>query len=426
MSSIIQVSHVWKRYRIHEFKTLFGRAADWPRLVWELFQPSSRGNPNEGFWALRDVSLELKPGEVLGVIGPNGAGKTTLLRLISGISRPTRGYVKAKGRIGALISVGAGFHPDLTGRENIYLNGTIMGMSRHEIDHKFDSIVDFAEIEDFLDTPLKRYSSGMAVRLGFSVAVHLEPDILLVDEILSVGDVRFRRKSYARMAQLFKSGVTIVFVSHGMRVVERLCDRAILLNQGSVVYSGSAPGVVRYYLNEFAADWQRSAKSGQSADSVVLGPVHVERFELRDGQDQAIETLTFGHNASIRVYLRALDSIVYVKCSLSLSTLDDIVVCTLLSPAFEHMEEGKYAVSCNLQNVSLLPGTYRLYLKLSVDGKTYDTPLGDLVVRTDIEYSPKEDRASELTHHAELIHLRSYIFGQGLVFVPHTWDICNS
>jgi lipopolysaccharide transport system ATP-binding protein len=387
-----------------------------------MFWQSSNSNPKEEFWALRDVSLEMSPGEVMGLIGPNGAGKTTLLRLISGISRPTRGYIKAKGRIGALISVGAGFHPELTGRENIYLNGAIMGMSKAEIDRKFDSIVDFAEIEEFLDTPLKHYSSGMAVRLGFSVAAHLEPDILLVDEILSVGDVSFRRKSYERMTQLFKSGVTIVFVSHSMRAVERLCNRAILLNQGQIIYSGEAPDVVNYYLNEFVAVLQKTASGDKIVN--VLGPIRIGDFQLADNNNNPIDALRFGQDATIKIHFDVVETIhLPLKCQLSLSTMDDIPITSIWSPAFQLTENNKYLISCNLHNVSLLPGTYRLYLKLLVEGKNYELPLGDLSVKSDIKYSKKEDTMDELSQHSELAHLRSYIHGQGLIYVPHSWGM---
>jgi lipopolysaccharide transport system ATP-binding protein len=201
------------------------------------------------FWALRDISLEIHRGEVLGIIGRNGAGKTTLLKILSRITEPTTGQIDLYGRVGSLLEVGTGFHPELTGRENIYLNGAILGMGRCEIDKKFDSIVAFAETEAFLDTPVKRYSSGMYVRLAFAVAAHLNPDILIVDEVLAVGDLQFQRKSMARMESASgREGKTILFVSHNMTAITKLCHRAVLLDRGTIQAIGPAPEIVAEYI----------------------------------------------------------------------------------------------------------------------------------------------------------------------------------
>lgn len=209
--------------------------------------PSSE---DDVIWALRDVSFEVQPGEVLGIIGRNGAGKTTLLKILSRITEPTTGEARIYGRVSSLLEVGTGFHPELTGRENIYLNGTILGMRRAEIDRKFDEIVDFAEIEKFIDTPVKRYSSGMYVRLAFSVAAHLEPEILLVDEVLAVGDAAFQKKCLGKMSDVAKEGRTVLFVSHNMAAMQKLCTRAILLNHGQVVTGGKTNNVISKYLME--------------------------------------------------------------------------------------------------------------------------------------------------------------------------------
>lgn len=199
------------------------------------------------FWALEDVSFELKKGETLGLIGPNGSGKTTLLRLLAGIFPPDKGEISVKGRVGALIAVGAGFHPHMTGRENIYLNGSILGMNRKEIDAKFQDIVNFAEIDDFLDAPVSTYSSGMRVRLGFSIAVHLEPDILIVDEVIAVGDIRFKRKCFKRIKELSSSGTSIIFVSHQLYILGGLCDRTILLEKGRLQNIGRTKEIIELY-----------------------------------------------------------------------------------------------------------------------------------------------------------------------------------
>ncbi|MCP4171703.1 MAG: ABC transporter ATP-binding protein [Fuerstiella sp.] len=210
------------------------------------------GDDVEEFWALDDVSFDVSPGEVVGIIGRNGAGKSTLLKVLSRITEPTRGQVRLRGRVASLLEVGTGFHPELTGRENIFLNGAILGMSRNEIKRKFDEIVDFAEVERFLDTPVKRYSSGMYVRLAFSVAAHLEPEILVVDEVLAVGDMEFQRKCLGKMSQVASGGRTILFVSHNMNAVERLCTRAVVLDHGTVGYDGPTQDAIMAYASQSA------------------------------------------------------------------------------------------------------------------------------------------------------------------------------
>ena len=202
----------------------------------------------EEIWALRDVSFEVPEGEVLGIIGRNGAGKSTLLKILTRITTPTSGRAEIRGRVGSLLEVGTGFHPELTGRENVFLNGSVLGMKRQEIQTKFDEIVEFSGVEQFIDTPVKRYSSGMSVRLAFAVAAHLEPEILLVDEVLAVGDAEFQQRCLGRMEDLSNSGRTVVFVSHQMQAVAQLCDRAILLEKGSVVLDGPSGDVVAQYL----------------------------------------------------------------------------------------------------------------------------------------------------------------------------------
>lgn len=205
---------------------------------------------HETFWALNDVSFEIKHGEVVGIIGRNGAGKSTLLKILSRITEPTKGYADIYGRIGALLEVGTGFHPELTGRENVYLNGTILGMKRKEIERKFDEIVAFAEIEKFIDTPVKHYSSGMGLRLGFAVAAHLEPEILVVDEVLAVGDVKFQRKCLDKMSTVAKEGRTVLFVSHNMAAVKTLCKRGVLLDAGRVQHIDNVQAIVDLYIRD--------------------------------------------------------------------------------------------------------------------------------------------------------------------------------
>lgn len=215
-------------------------------------QSRDRLTPDNRFWALRDVSFSVNSGEVLGIIGRNGAGKSTLLKILSRITEPTSGYADIEGRVGSLLEVGTGFHPDLTGRENVYMNGTILGMRKAEIDRKFDAIVDFAEIARFIDTPVKRYSSGMMVRLAFAVAAHLEPEILIVDEVLAVGDAQFQRKCIGKMTEVARNARTVLFVSHNMSAVESLCDRVIWIDEGTVRMDGETEAVMAEYLKSTA------------------------------------------------------------------------------------------------------------------------------------------------------------------------------
>src|ERR1700687_4299272 len=246
MTTVIHAEGLGKRYRRGV------RVDAGLRHVWEKFARSPwralRGAKPEMFWALKDVSLEVREGEVLGLIGRNGAGKTTLLKILSRITRPTEGRAEIRGRVRSLLEVGTGFHPELTGRENAFLSGAILGMSKAEITRKFDEIVAFAEIEKFIDTPVKHYSSGMYMRLAFSVAAHLEPEILLVDEVLAVGDASFQRKCLGKMGDVSRQGRTIVFVSHNMTAVKTLCSKAVLMRDGVVTASGMVADVVDDYL----------------------------------------------------------------------------------------------------------------------------------------------------------------------------------
>jgi lipopolysaccharide transport system ATP-binding protein len=247
---MIHIEGIGKRYRLGQtvrhdtlreaimHRTRFGRRS----------QPTAERRANEDFWALKDVSFDVAEGEVVGIIGRNGAGKSTLLKILSRITPPTEGRIHLRGRVASLLEVGTGFHPDLSGRENIYLNGAILGMQRQEIKRKFDEIVAFAEVEQFLDTPVKRYSSGMYVRLAFSVAAHLEPQILIVDEVLSVGDAEFQKKCLGKMGEVAKGGRTVLFVSHNMAAVQILTTRAVLLSGGRIVESAETEKVVSTYL----------------------------------------------------------------------------------------------------------------------------------------------------------------------------------
>lgn len=251
MKPIIRIDHLSKRYRIGERR---GHTSLREALARAVHAPlhgfrSGNGHTNNTILALNDVSFDVAPGEVVGIIGRNGAGKSTLLKILSRITRPTKGRVALNGRVGSLLEVGTGFHSELTGRENIFLNGAILGMSKREITAKFDEIVAFAETKQFLDTPVKHYSSGMTVRLAFAVAAHLEPEILIIDEVLAVGDIAFQKKCLGKMNEVARHGRTVLFVSHDLSAINALCERAILLHEGSLVMDGPTREVSTYYLD---------------------------------------------------------------------------------------------------------------------------------------------------------------------------------
>ena len=248
MKPIIEVNHLYKKYKIGEKQRYYSFRDTLVDLVKLPFRKKAKLKKEE-FWALKDISFSVMPGEVIGIIGRNGAGKSTLLKILSRITPPTKGEITLRGRVASLLEVGTGFHSELTGRENIYLNGAILGMKRVEINTKFDEIVEFAEIHKFLDTPVKFYSSGMYMRLAFAIAAHLDPEILLVDEVLSVGDVQFQKKCLGKMKEVSKQGRTVLFVSHNMQAIQGLCKNTILLENGEINDFGPTDKVVNKYLN---------------------------------------------------------------------------------------------------------------------------------------------------------------------------------
>ncbi|MGH9682892.1 MAG: polysaccharide ABC transporter ATP-binding protein [Candidatus Acidiferrales bacterium] len=280
----IRVDKIGKRYRVGERESYVALRDVMARALTSAFKRTPRA-PVDYLWAVRDVTFDVQQGEVVGLIGRNGAGKSTLLKLLARITRPTEGWAEIHGRVGSLLEVGTGFHPELTGRENVYLSGAILGMKKLEINRKFDEIVAFAEVERFLDTPLKHYSSGMQMRLAFAVAAHLEPEILLVDEVLSVGDMQFQKKCLGKMGDVAKTGRTIVFVSHQMNQIRRLCQRVIWIDAGGIRMEGSAHDVLAAYeLAMFAGDRARGLQraAGMKAQFLRWGiaepastPAHV-------------------------------------------------------------------------------------------------------------------------------------------------------
>jgi lipopolysaccharide transport system ATP-binding protein len=322
--------------------------------------PADDGTREE-FWAIRDVSFDLHDGDRLGLIGRNGAGKSTLLKVLSRITEPTEGRVRLRGGVASLLEVGTGFHPELTGRENIYLNGTILGMKRAEIRRKFDEIVAFAEIEKFLDTPVKRYSSGMYVRLAFAVAAHLEQDILLVDEVLAVGDAAFQKKSLGKMGEVAREGRTVILVSHNLVAIEQLCTTALWLEGGRTVALGPAAEVVEQYNASFAP-----TASGTFADANVMGDGTVElvSYTVTNADGSQVPAPVTGDDVLIHVRMRALADINRPAAGVSTWSPTGVLLTsvdtTQLGVDLPPMPAGEHVMTIRLGNVPYLPGTHRV------------------------------------------------------------------
>lgn len=275
----------------------------------------------EEFFALKDINFEIKQGDRVGIIGRNGAGKSTLLKILSRITEPTTGRITLRGRVSSLLEVGTGFHPELTGRENIFLNGAILGMTKKEIKRKFDEIVDFAEIEKFLDTPVKRYSSGMYLRLAFAVAAHLEPEILIVDEVLAVGDAQFQKKCLGKIEEVGKEGRTVLFVSHNMAAIVRLCEIGIYLNQGDIYKIGNTSETIKCYLQDVADD--STVKISDRKDRQGSGIAKFSSIEILDSEDRKTNSIMCGQNVKIRIILSSISNRLLIKHPVLSIGIDD-------------------------------------------------------------------------------------------------------
>lgn len=375
MSSwIIKAEGLGKRYRIRhqqpgrQYKALRDVLTDKAKALFRTRKAESENRESvEDFWALRDVSFEIQPGEVVGIIGRNGAGKSTLLKLLSRITEPTEGRVTLRGRVASLLEVGTGFHPELTGRENIFLNGAILGMTRAEIRRKFDEIVAFAEVEKFLDTPVKRYSSGMYVRLAFAVAAHLEPEILVVDEVLAVGDAEFQKKCLGKMQDVAGHGRTVLFVSHNMAAVRRLCSRGILFHKGQVVAADEANAIIDLYLNGLN-QFGETARQEFTPKPEPNQPCFLG-IEIRNAAGEArlpilagepFEVLITLNNPTADAFpvvigLEVLDS---EGVSLFTSHSDDV------TKSLTQLPPGRSTATCQFNPNPLMPGTYSFQLGL--------------------------------------------------------------
>lgn len=352
----VKAERVGKMYRLGNTQDTLARTLT-DAVVRTIRRRPPRDKESQDLWALDDVSFEVKDGEVLGVIGRNGAGKSTLLKLLSRLTEPTRGRITVEGKVGSLLEIGTGFHPELTGRENIFLNGTILGMSHSEVARRFDEIAAFAEIDRFLDTPVKRYSSGMYVRLAFAVAAHLEPDILIVDEVLAVGDLAFQRKCLGRMGQAAEEGRTVLFVSHNLAAIKSLCTRALLLQDGKLVADGPVEDTVTKYLD---ATWPVSSDGSIPEREAPLGSGQalVRKVRVTNDFGEHVDRVYLGQPFRITATYDVHERLEDVVIEIGVSTPDGVRIVTALSTdngrAPMKLEPGMQAITVEF-NVTLLP-----------------------------------------------------------------------
>lgn len=337
-----------------------------------LARGEAMARSEENFWALRDVSFEVKRGEVLGIVGRNGSGKSTLLKILSRVTEPTHGWAQVHGRVGSMLEVGTGFHPELTGRENLFLNGSILGMTRAETRRKFDEIVEFSGVADFLDTPVKYFSSGMYLRLAFAVAAHLEPEILMVDEVLAVGDAGFQRKCLAKMEEVSRQGRTVLFVSHNVGLVQSLCHRALWLGKGAVQSDGPAPEVVRAYLQGLEA--AVSADLLERTERGGRGSSRLARIDIRGGDGRRADTLATGHSAQFAFHVTA--ALPYLSCCFTIYDECGHPVTYFDSAVHGAVDSRNPSCQstflCQLDELLLIPGRYRINAALMLNGELQD------------------------------------------------------
>ena len=385
MATAVSVQHLSKRYRIgaaqNRFRygllrdVLVDVAMTPVRFARALTGKGVRGGSRASYiWALDDVSFELEEGKVLGIVGRNGAGKSTLLKILSRVTEPTKGLVTVRGRVGSLLEVGTGFHPELTGRENIYMNGAVLGMRRAEIDRKFDEIVAFSEVEQFVDTPVKRYSSGMYLRLAFAVAAHLEPEILVVDEVLAVGDAEFQKKCLGKMGDVAQEGRTVLFVSHNMSAILRLTQETIVLKQGRLLMRGPTQEAVDFYLASGQADsGERKWEPEEIPPSAA--PFKPISLRLKDARGKIVDTIRSTEPATVEWEYRLAAPVTGLRVGMYLSTMRGEYVFTAFDvddarqfEKFGARKSGRYRSRCTLPADLLNEGRYTLGVNASSFG----------------------------------------------------------
>lgn len=369
------ISHQKLKYRQTLLETMTGMARGLYQHVRHPLSPNRQTLDLEEFWALKDINFQIQQGERVGIIGLNGAGKSTLLKILSRITEPTSGRVHIKGRVSSLLEVGTGFHTELSGRENIFLNGAIIGMTRQEIKRKFDEIVDFAEIEKFIDTPVKRYSSGMYVRLAVAVAAHMEPEILIVDEVLALGDTQFQKKCLGKMNDVTNEGRTILFVSHNMGVVQNLCNRVFLLDQGKVACSGETREVISAYLmKNYPSDGDSFSNCLRSGN----GKLRIVSFHLESEDRKKLMNATSGEPLVFTIGFECFDDkLSQVSVGISIHTETEyglMLNYSHFSDMYFSDLPRKGEFKCEIDPCPLAPGNYRVMLRVIARGDEIDWP----------------------------------------------------
>ena len=375
--AVIKVEGMGKRYRVGERERYYALRDVLTRALTAPFRRNGQRRPADYLWALRDVSFDIQQGEVVGLIGRNGSGKTTLLKILSRITRPTAGFAEVHGRVGSLLEVGTGFHPELTGRENVYLSGAVLGMRKAEINRKFDEIVAFSGVERFLDTALKHFSTGMQMRLAFSVAAHLEPEILLVDEVLAVGDLEFQKKCLGKMEDVSKGGRTIVFVSHQMNQIRRLCQRVLWIDAGQVRRDGPAEAVIGAYEQSSLSAAHAEPRESSSHESVWFSGWEVVR--RRGGESNSVSEGS--EPVSIRVRVCNQQSIQRGKATAFIYDGRGVLVSGWSFDSFQ-LSPGNHEVFLTFSNLPLRPGAYNVIFSIYDDhgGQHYWTLAPPLII----------------------------------------------
>ena len=400
--SPIVLDHVYKRYQLG---TAHDSLRDMiPSLMRRLAGRNGHAPVNEEFWALRDVSFEVLKGETLGIVGPNGAGKSTILKLLSKIIRQTQGTVTVRGLVAALIELGGGFHPDLTGAENIYLQGTMMGIPHREVAKQYDSIVAFSGLERFLETPVKRYSSGMTIRLGFAIAAHVRPEVLLIDEVLAVGDLAFQQKCYQRIDELKERGTTMVFISHNLEAVQKLCDRVILLKSGQVLGAGEPGEMLRRYREEV---YSQTVKDLSAEMVHGDGNFRITEITLRDVNSAPTDRIETGQPLRIEIGYACARPVRRPTVRISLERMDGLV-CHVSSSRHNGLEletlSGEGVVSLEYPEINLLPNLYQVTVDVFEEESL--VPLASARQRV---FQVNSGRATE----------------HGIVHLDHEWTLLN-
>jgi len=423
MSTVISVENVSKYYRLGligggtlraDLERWWARRRGRPDPLLKIGQEDYGNRQGEYIWALRGVSFEVQQGEVLGIIGRNGAGKSTLLKILSRVTAPTSGQAKVKGRIASLLEVGTGFHPELTGRENIYLNGAILGMKKAEIDRKFDEIVAFAEIEKFMDTPVKRYSSGMYVRLAFAVAAHLEPEILLVDEVLAVGDAAFQKKCLGKMGDVAREGRTVLFVSHNMGAIRGLCQRGIWIDLGRIAMDGDAERTIARYLDGIFERGSEIRTHGSVSDDQL----QIRRVMLKNSKGEPSTEFAPGDELTIEIHYYAPRRFHRPHFWVGVvSQFGSLFGANMLFDGYcPDYVEGEGVLSCTFKSLPLVPQTYTVRMGVRAqDGVTL------LAATQEVGFFNVVGRMKDYEFHGELAETLSW--DSAPMVLPYEWRL---